>query len=160
MRFACDRMLVGVGKWLRAAGYDVAIAAERQDDRDVLRQARAEGRILLTCDRSLKCERAADDESVVLLASSAPETAAPDLARRLAVDWEHAPFSRCMEDGALLHPASEAQARAVPHAARALPGPIMACPHCRRVYWQGSHVARMRRTLARWKEAAAAPAVE
>jgi uncharacterized protein with PIN domain len=44
-------MIMGIGRWLRAAGYDVAMAAH---DDDLLAQACAESRPLLTCDRSLR----------------------------------------------------------------------------------------------------------
>jgi uncharacterized protein with PIN domain len=37
----------------------------------------------------------------------------------------------------------------LPPAARALPGSVRRCPTCGRVYWPGSHVRRMTRTLAR-----------
>jgi uncharacterized protein len=61
VRLLCDEMLTGIGRWLRAAGYDTAIAASGASDDDLLAQARAEGRVLLTCDRALaaQCTRGA-----------------------------------------------------------------------------------------------------
>ncbi len=150
-RFLCDQMLVRLGKWLRAAGHDTDIAGRDDHDGDILDRARTSGRLLLTCDRRLKRERAPDDDRVLVLSSSRPEVAAPELTAALGLDWQHKPFTRCLEDNTPLRPASEAELAQVPARARALPGPVMACPHCGRVYWPGSHVRRMQRKLAAWQ---------
>jgi len=50
--FWCDAMLGGLARWLRAAGYDAAWV-EGIDDTDLVRQALATGRVLLTCDTGL-----------------------------------------------------------------------------------------------------------
>lgn len=151
--FLCDQMLTRVGKWLRAAGYDTAIAGRNDHDGDILARARAEGRVLLTCDRRLKHERAPGDDGVVVLASSQPATAAPELAVRLGIDWQHAPFTRCLEDNAPVRPATASERAGVPETAANGPGPVMICPHCGRLYWPGSHVRRMRAKLAAWQTA-------
>ena len=51
LRPLCDEMLKGIGRWLRAAGYDVAIVDDGVHDDDLLARACAENRLLLTCDR-------------------------------------------------------------------------------------------------------------
>src|SRR5438105_626949 len=51
-RFACDAMLGGLARWLRAAGYDATWRAGIADW-DLIRQARDEGRILLTSDTGI-----------------------------------------------------------------------------------------------------------
>src|SRR4051794_26838694 len=48
-RFACDAMLGGLARWLRAAGYDASWQADI-DDGDLVRQAQAQGRIVLSSD--------------------------------------------------------------------------------------------------------------
>jgi uncharacterized protein with PIN domain len=50
--FWCDAMLGGLARWLRAAGYDAAWRAGI-DDAELVRQALATGRILLTADTGL-----------------------------------------------------------------------------------------------------------
>ena len=45
LRFLCDEMLAGLGRWLRIAGYDTAIASGGRRDRDLVKQAHAEQRI-------------------------------------------------------------------------------------------------------------------
>ena len=53
MRFLCDEMLRGFGKWLRAAGYDTVIAEGGLPDRVIAVRCAAENRILLTRDQHL-----------------------------------------------------------------------------------------------------------
>jgi uncharacterized protein with PIN domain len=150
VRLLCDEMLRGLGRWLRAAGHDTLIARAGTADRDLIGFARAERRILLTCDREL-ARLAGDAAKVLSLASQAPDQAACELRARLGLNWLAAPFSRCLLDNAELRPASAVQAAALPEASRAGAGPILACPECGRVYWPGSHVRRMRARLERWQ---------
>src|SRR5213592_1517968 len=51
-RFACDAMLGGLARWLRAAGYD-ASWHPGIDDWGLIRTARKEGRFLLTSDTGI-----------------------------------------------------------------------------------------------------------
>jgi uncharacterized protein len=151
MRLLCDEMLRGIGRWLRAAGYDTAIAEAGVRDDDLLAQARGEGRILLTCDRALA--RRGQPGGAVLLSTEGLDEAAHELYLRLAIDWLRAPFSRCLVENALLHEAPAAALARLPQTARQGGGPVMLCPECGRIYWPGSHVRRMRARLERWRNA-------
>src|SRR5262245_33574918 len=51
-RFACDAMLGGLARWLRAAGYD-ASWREGIDDWELIRLARREGCTLLSSDTGI-----------------------------------------------------------------------------------------------------------
>jgi uncharacterized protein len=144
-------MLKGIGRWLRAAGYDTAIARDGTADDELLARARAEDRILLTCDRALAARGA--PAAVVLLASESLDEAAAVLRERLAIDWLRAPFSRCLLDNAQLHPGEPATLARLPERSRTGVGPITVCPECGRIYWPGSHVRRMRARLKRWRQA-------
>jgi uncharacterized protein len=149
VRLLCDEMLQGMGRWLRAAGYDTAIAQRGAADDDLLAQAKAERRVLLTCDRRLAARAA--PARVVLLPSETPDAAAAALRRELGIDWLLAPFSRCLVDNAPLRPAGPAALARLPERTRAAPGPVTVCPTCGRIYWPGSHVRRMRARLDRWR---------
>jgi uncharacterized protein with PIN domain len=150
--FLCDEMLRGIGRWLRVAGYDTAIAGDGMTDGDLLELAGAEGRVVLTCDRKL-ARLASTGLPVVTLTSEGLDGAARELSQRLRIDWLHAPFSRCLVDNARLEPAGAADLARIPEQARLGPGPIVVCPACRRVYWPGSHVRRMRARLERLQRA-------
>ncbi len=153
-RFLCDAMLAHLARWLRAAGYDTALAPPQARDGTLLEIARREGRILLTCDRSLS----APDVEIRRL----PMTGLPELARILqeefGIDWLHAPFSRCLVDNAELEELNDPIAAGIPEPARRLPGPFTRCPRCGRLFWPGSHVRRMKARLARWNRATPGPA--
>jgi uncharacterized protein with PIN domain len=150
MRFLCDEMLGRLGRWLRAAGYDTAIAAGGLADRDLVRRSRAEDRILLTRDRHL-AETARGGVRVVLIDGDGVEAGARALNRMLGVDWQHAPFTRCLVDNTPLAAAPPERAAEVPASSRAAGGPFLVCPACRRLYWPGGHVRRMRARLAAWR---------
>ncbi len=149
-RLLCDEMLRGLGRWLRAAGYDTAIAHAGQADGELLRRAGAEARVLLTRDRELAA-RAGPDVGVVALATESLDAGARELGLRLGIDWLFAPFTRCLLDNAALRPASAEARLHVPSNARCLEGPINTCPDCARLYWPGSHVRRMRTRLKAWQ---------
>lgn len=85
LRFLCDEMLAGLGRWLRIAGYDTAIAERGRRDRDLVEQAHAEWRILLTRARRLVEIRHANDSTIVI-GSDGIDACAAALARRLSVD--------------------------------------------------------------------------
>jgi uncharacterized protein with PIN domain len=150
VRLLCDEMLKGIGRWLRAAGYDTAIAQSGASDDDLLAQARAESRVLLTCDRRLAGRGATG--AVVLLGTESLDEAARALRDHLGIDWLQAPFSRCLLDNALLQEAPPAALARLPARTREAAGPITVCPECGRIYWPGSHVRRMRAKLIRWRQ--------
>ncbi len=96
-KFLCDEMLWGLGRWLRAAGYDAATAGQGQADGELLRRAGAEGRVLLARDRALAA-RAGADVVVVALGSEGLDAGARELRARLGINWLRAPFTRCRVD--------------------------------------------------------------
>lgn len=152
MRLLCDEMLNGLGRWLRAAGYDTAIGGRGLPDRLLLDQAELEERIVLTCDRSL-ADGARAGQRVIVLATERLEPAAAEVRRRLGIDWLHRPFTRCLIDNSPLRAASDAEVRALPPETRNGTGPFTTCPTCARVFWPGSHARRMRARLERWQAA-------
>lgn len=152
MRFLCDEMLKGIGRWLRAAGYDTLIAEGGLPDRVLSERCAAEGRILLTRDRQLAAaaQRLA---RVVTIAADGVDATAAALRNTLGIDWQHAPFTRCLVDNRPLEPAPPVMAMQVPARSRAAGGPLRLCPGCRRLYWPGGHVRRMQQRLLQWQGA-------
>ena len=154
MRLYCDEMLARLGRWLRAAGYDTAIAESGLADAEIIARCAAEGRTLLTRDRHLAA--VAGDRIPVLrladssLADSSLAAQARALRAALAINWQRAPFTRCLVDNTPLVPAPPEMASQVPPVSRAIGGPFHLCPECRRLYWPGGHVRRMLARLAEW----------
>ena len=144
-------MLRGLGRWLRAAGYDTLVAEGGVPDRTLVRCCAGEDRILLTKDRHLAA-RATGAAPVVLLPGDGIDEAARALRTILDIDWQYAPFTRCIVDNRPLEVAPPHLAARVPERSRAAGGPLRVCPECRRVYWPGSHVRRMQQRLAAWQQ--------
>ncbi|MGD9616940.1 MAG: Mut7-C RNAse domain-containing protein [Alphaproteobacteria bacterium] len=145
----CDEMLLRLGRWLRAAGYDTAIAEGGAEDRALIARCAAENRVLLTRDRLLVA-RAEASVPVLLLAGDAIDEQARALAASLSIDWRRAPFTRCVIDNTVLETAPPEAVAEVPPRSRQAGGPVLRCPVCFRLYWPGGHVRRMRERLAAW----------
>lgn len=145
-RFLCDEMLQRLGRWLRAAGYDTAIACAGADDRQLLQQAEAEGRWLITRDRAMAESRAGRTQVILLTQNTLPGEVA-ELTRHRHIDWRLRPFTRCLECNTVIVPATPEQRARLPAGALRISGVAWYCPHCDKLYWEGSHVRRMRHTL-------------
>ena len=149
MRLICDEMLLRLGRWLRAAGYDTAIAAGGTEDAALIARCAAEGRVLLTRDRLLAV-RAAASVPVLRLAGETIDEQARALTAALGINWLRTPFTRCVIDNSELAPALPEAWKDVPPRSREAGGPLLQCPECNRLYWPGGHVRRMRERLACW----------
>jgi hypothetical protein len=151
-KFLCDAMLARLARYLRAAGYDTALAGNAAADREVLRQAVDEGRWLITADRKIIEHKAAQGR-VVMLPHGSLDAQAKVLSEHFAMDWTSRAFSRCLLDNALLSPVSEQAMPHVPMDVLQSGEVVMQCPSCQRIYWQGSHYRRMMGYLRRWQDA-------
>jgi uncharacterized protein with PIN domain len=146
MRFLCDEMLMRLARLLRAAGYDVYLAAGGQPDGEILEVARAENRVLVTRDKRLAARA---HPRGILVEGRGTGAEAASLSARLPIDWRLAPFTRCVVDNAVLEDACLADLERMPPQAREGPGPFRRCPLCGRVYWPGSHVKRLGERLSK-----------
>ncbi|GGE31536.1 hypothetical protein GCM10007276_05900 [Agaricicola taiwanensis] len=152
MRLLCDEMLIGLARWLRAAGYDAATVDPGTRDADVVSRLEEEGRFLITRDRRLA--ETAGAAAAFLLAHDDLDQQAECLAAMLYIDWMLRPFSRCLVDNTPLRDAGPDEVERMPLSARELGGPFRACPLCGRFYWPGSHVKRMMTKLRQWRRPA------
>lgn len=154
LRFLCDEMLNSLAQWLRIAGYDAAVPAPGATDRQLVDQARAEQRWLITADSDL-LEFSCAPFYVIYLTEQSEQARLRELTLRLDLDWCHAPFSRCKNCNTPLHEASDQEKTGFRPGAPERPvQKLLACATCRRLYWEGSHVRRMRQALAamnRWR---------
>ncbi|MEN8169078.1 MAG: Mut7-C RNAse domain-containing protein [Pseudomonadota bacterium] len=145
-RFLCDEMLARLGRWLRAAGYDVVIAAPGEGDKTLLQQARSEQRMMLSRDRKLLEYR--DAAAIVsLLSANQLHGQLEELSNNFSIDWLCCPFSRCLVCNSVLIPASSEVIARVPREALREDETVLYCSSCDQPYWHGSHVRRMRQQL-------------
>src|SRR5438094_5493812 len=93
MKLFCDEMLGRLGRWLRAAGYDTAIAEGGLGDTEIVACCIAEARTLITRDRHLEA-RAHGRVRVIRLAANRIDDQARALRAALGIDWQYAPFTR------------------------------------------------------------------
>ena len=155
MRFLCDEMLLRLGRWLRAAGYDVVIAETGEEDRRLFQRAKAENRCLITRDSKLAEYRGADS-LVVVLQENCLEGSLRELSQTIPINWLLSPFSRCLVCNTPLVAATEEQYEQLSDAIKEQCNTAYFCPSCRQLFWEGSHVRRMRQTLknfskSRWE---------
>jgi hypothetical protein len=136
-RFLADVMLERLARWLRVLGADVESAPGGAADRDLVRRAAAEDRVLLTRDRRLAADHAG---RIVVVRSAAPLEQLAEVVARCDVAAGEL-FTRCLLCNAPLEPAPDVDGVGTTPARR--------CPRCGRVYWEGSHTRRMRSALAR-----------
>lgn len=147
-RFLCDEMLGRLARYLRAAGYDTELAAGGLPDRDLLRQAMAEGRHFLTRDRLILEHRGAVG-TVCLLPNGNLDEWARAIGERFSIDWLARAFSRCLVDNTPLVPTFSHHHPQLPKDVHGLE--MQRCPTCERIYWPGSHSRRMRLRLEEWQ---------
>lgn len=144
-RLLADAMLGRLARWLRALGFDTAYDAALAD-RELLRLARAEGRMLLTRDRQLSARRGV---RALLVTSDRVDEQLGQVLSRLPSRRGGA-FGRCLLCN---HPLIEVdrgsvEAR-VPEWVWETQVGFRYCGRCGRVFWRGTHWARM---VARLRE--------
>ncbi len=146
LRFGCDAMLGTLARWLRLAGYDVLFDPALADD-ELAAVCRREERWLLSRDRAL-VSGAGPRALLVAAAGLAGEVA--ELRRRLPLRVDPARFftrcSRC--NGVLAEVPRAAVADLVPPYVAAHAERFSRCHVCGRVYWPGTHHARIAQSLA------------
>jgi len=132
-------MLGRLATWLRLLGYDTAYLAHA-DDHELARVARAEDRVLLTRDVELTRRRGM---RCVLIESERVSEQLPQVFHTLGLTAREA-FSRCAECNVVLKVVSKESVRgAVPPYVFHTQERFRRCPRCQRVYWRGTHWARM-----------------
>lgn len=146
VRFLCDVMLGKLAKRLRAAGYDAIFAGDLPDtsDRSLVERAIVEGRILLTCDGGFSERAPVRDGEVAFL--KLPQNLSVE--EQLEIVADHFGLcrlpSRCMVCGGELDTVSLSEvADEVPPGVAEHHGEFFRCQSCGRVFWHGSHRARI-----------------
>ncbi|MEM0372355.1 MAG: Mut7-C RNAse domain-containing protein [archaeon] len=125
MKFLCDAMLARLGRWLRMFGYDTEIADTKESDAELLERACAEKRVFLTQDKSIK------GNNVFLIRSRAHVGQLKEVVGHFGIPVLFPEDSRCSAcNGAL----------------RRLMDKYV-CSSCGKLYWEGSHWIRIRKTI-------------
>jgi hypothetical protein len=153
MRFAADRMLGKLAKWLRILGYDTLYCRDLSDD-EFLGLAN-EGRILLS--RNTRLVGKADPEKLIFLEANDPKVQLQTVVHFLGLKPDPEKFfSRCTVCNGRLDPVEPRDVvERVPDHIWARHNSFSECKSCGKVYWEGSHVERscleIQRLLAKQK---------
>jgi uncharacterized protein with PIN domain len=145
--FLADEHLGGLARFLRMLGFDTE-HRPGLDDRALCRLAADEGRVVLSRDRELlKCR---DVHLGCYVRERKAEAQLGEVVQRFDLAPHARPFTLCLACNLPLEPATPEQARAyAPQAKLEQYREFRRCPGCGRVFWEGSHFARMRGALAR-----------
>ena len=143
--FLADAHLGGLARFLRMLGFDT-LHDNSFADADIRRLAETERRIVLSRDRELlKCREIARGCYVRALKA---EAQLREVALRYDLAAHARPFTLCLRCNLALQPIDKASAAAiVPEQVLEIQERFTRCDGCGRVYWPGSHYARMRAAL-------------
>lgn len=143
-RFVLDVHLGALARRLRLLGVDVAYRNDAHDP-ELVEQADAEQRILLTQDRGLLRRRALWLGAYVR--GSRPDDQLTDVLSRFAPPL--APWTRCPACNGRLEPvAKEEIAHRLPPGTRRTYDTFTRCTSCDRLYWPGAHHGRLAERVA------------
>lgn len=138
--FAADRMLGRLAKWLRVLGCDV-IYGRHLSGHGLIRAARAEGRLILTHDRSLR--RKAPPAMLFIDSNDYVEQLRQVLGA-CAITPGAGLFTRCLVCNSRLEPRDkELVEKLVPPYVFTTQERFSWCGRCQKLYWPATHQQRM-----------------
>lgn len=141
-RFVADVHLGKLARHLRMAGFDTLWSNDRDDER-IVRESVADRRTILTRDKAMLRRREVERGYFVRATQSEAQLA--EVVRALQLEGLVAPFTRCRECNAPLEPVDKAEVLdRLPEKVRGCYETFKGCPGCGRIYWEGTHFARMR----------------
>lgn len=147
-RFAVDRSLGRLARWLRFLGWDATCRPDL-DGHGLLVLAAREGRIVLTRERPL-ARRAGRAPVVVIAADRFRDQLAEMQSIGLLASAGGTGSPRCGDCNVAVEPVERSALPAsIPARVRETQSDFRRCPSCRRVFWPGGHVARMRTEVGR-----------
>jgi uncharacterized protein len=137
-KFAVDRMLARLARWLRVLGADT-IFDENVGGAAMLKVARAQGRIMVTRDKRLRTA-----SEVLFLDSNHFREQLREIFAHHSIDVSQSVFSRCSRCNVLLIEVDRETVRArVPPFVYASNENFSECPACAQIYWHGTHRKRI-----------------
>lgn len=144
--FVLDVHLGKLAHLLRMFGFDAAYSNDLGDE-ELVRRSAAEKRTLLSKDRALVGRE--DVTRGFVIRSQIPREQLLEVMARFDLRRAAHPFTLCLECNEPLEEVGrEAVLNRLPPAVRSIDTDFTQCPACGRVYWKGSHFARMEAYVA------------
>lgn len=145
-RFVADGHLGKLARHLRMAGFDTLWSNEWDDDA-IVNISAVQKRTILTRDKGMLRRKDVDRGYFVRAIESEAQLA--EVVRALQLEGMLAPFTRCRECNTVLEDVSrDAVLDRLPEKVREAYTRFKRCPGCARVYWEGTHFARMHALMA------------
>jgi uncharacterized protein with PIN domain len=146
-RFLADRMVGKLARWLRLLGYDTVYLPQLSPD-GVMREARRQGRIILT--RDTRIRRRKDAPSFVFLDNDRFREQLKQVVQTLQLNPTGWLLTRCSECNVTLRlvEKDEVQDR-VPAYVWQTQAEFRCCPDCHRIYWGATHKEHVLEELRR-----------
>ncbi len=140
VKFAADRMLGKLAKWLRIIGLDVAYGSHLTGY-GLIRTARKEGRLILTRDLGIRKKGPPD---YLLIESTQFREQLKQVMYAYGLDPVKNAFTRCVECNDLLEsiPKDVVQEKVPPYVF-STQEKFSFCRHCQRIYWPATHQQKM-----------------
>jgi uncharacterized protein with PIN domain len=138
-----------LARWLRMMGFD-SVFFTGADDSELVKQALAEDRVLLTRDTGIFQRRAVKSGKLraVLFDSEEPEQQMRRLLAEFELVKEARPFTLCLECNKPLVEKNRDEVKDhVPPYVFTSQTHYVECPFCRRIYWRGTHWQAMKKKL-------------
>jgi uncharacterized protein with PIN domain/sulfur carrier protein ThiS len=144
-RFVLDTHLGTLARYLHMLGFDTLYHRDAADE-ELARISRDENRILLTRDRGLLKRSAVTHGH--LMRETVPRRQLTEVVEHFDLYRSAALFRRCLRCNTVLCLVDKTTVAArLPERTRQLHSEFRTCESCGRVYWSGSHYARMRRMV-------------
>lgn len=146
MKFIADEMLGKLARWLRMGGLDVLYQNQIEDE-DLLNIANEDGRIILTRDTKL-ITRIEKDKYLLIVFNYLHDQAKQFYEFYPSLLDEQEPLSRCAECNTSLItvPKEQVKDRVWPYVYKTHEN-FTQCPQCDRIYWEGTHVGKIKDRL-------------
>jgi uncharacterized protein with PIN domain len=150
MKFIADSMLGRLARWLRILGFDTLYFKDISD-KEILRIARQQGRLILTRDTHFRNFKNFTD--VILLNSNDTRGQLLEVIKALDIDIRSPQFTvhspRCTKCNGMLTEVVEKKevSGLVPEYVYIRYGRFLRCEDCGNIYWEGSHIKKFRKKV-------------
>ncbi len=142
-KFVADAMLGRLSRWMRYLGYDVLYFRD-VDDRELVRKARLEGRILITRDSGIPKRFKVN---CYLIRSQSLKQQLREILERFPLSVDRG--KRCMGCNESLRKISKKEdiKDLVPEYVYMNHKLFYFCPVCNKAYWEGTHIKNMEESI-------------
>jgi uncharacterized protein with PIN domain len=145
MKFAVDKMLGRLAKWLRILGYDT-LFDPYVSSATIAQQAKEEHRVFIT--RDTKLTKHSDPHDYFMVQSENYREQLREVVAHFKLDISSHLFTRCTICNTKILPVKkEAVMDRIPEKSASNFDEFYQCPQCKRVYWGGTHTQNTEKRL-------------